>query len=280
MSRAIVGAERIGEILAIEHEVRDRPGATAAPVLSGEVEFSHVSFGYDPERPVLSDVSFRVLPGERVAIVGASGAGKSTLVSLLARLYDPTSGAVRVDGCDIGELELGSLREQTSLVLQEALLFSGTIADNIGFGRPSASPSEIEEAARIAGADAFIRRLPDGYQSLIGERGVTLSGGQRQRVAMARAILRDAPIVILDEPTSGLDVATERDLLATLATAIAGKTTFLVAHRLTTVELATRVLVLESGRIIEDGDPDQLLRAGGPFSRLHLAHRGTSGLAS
>jgi len=280
MSRAIVGAERIGEILAIEHEVRDLPGADAAPRLSGAVEFNHVSFGYDPERPVLRDVSFRVAPGERVAIVGASGAGKSTLVSLLARLYDPTDGAVRVDGTDIREFRLGSLREQTSLVLQEALLFSGTIADNIGFGRPGAEQSEIEDAARIAGADGFIRGLPDGYQSLIGERGVTLSGGQRQRIAMARAILRDAPIVILDEPTSGLDVATERDLLATLATAIAGKTTFLVAHRLTTVELATRVLVLDGGRVVEDGPPDELIRGGGAFSRLHLAHRGSPELAS
>jgi subfamily B ATP-binding cassette protein MsbA len=280
MSRAVVGAERIGEILAIEHEVRDRPGAGAAPRLSGAMEFDRVSFGYDADRTVLRSLSFRVAPGERVAIVGASGAGKSTLVSLLARLYDPTEGTIRADGRDIREFGIGSLREQTSLVLQDALLFSGSIADNIGFGRPSATLAEIEQAASVAGADEFIRSLPDGYATLIGERGVNLSGGQRQRLAIARAILRDAPIVILDEPTSGLDVATERDLLATLATAIAGKTTFLVAHRLTTVQLATRVIVLDGGEIVEDGDPGQLMRRDGRFARLHLAQRGSPELAS
>jgi ATP-binding cassette, subfamily B, bacterial len=279
MSRAIVGAERIGEILAIEHEVRDKPGAIAMS-LSGAVVFDNVSFGYDSAHPVLHDVSFRVAPGERVAIVGASGAGKSTLVSLLARLYDPTVGTISADGVDIREQSLVSLREQTSLVLQEALLFSGTVADNIGFGRPGASQADIERAAEVAGADEFIRDLPDGYASMIGERGVTLSGGQRQRLAIARAVLRDAPIVILDEPTSGLDVATERELLATLSRAIAGKTTFLVAHRLTTVELATRVLVLEAGRIVEDGPRAELLHRGGAFSQLHLAHRSKPELAS
>jgi ATP-binding cassette, subfamily B, bacterial len=273
ISRATVGAERIGEILRIEREVEDRPGAVAAGHLRGALEFDRVSFGYDRGRPVLRDVSFRVAPGERVAIVGASGAGKSTLVSLIARLYDPVGGTIRADGRDLRDFQIASLRLQISLVLQEALLFSGTIADNIGFGRPEAPREEIELAARAAGADAFVRALPDGYDSPIGERGVTLSGGQRQRLAIARAILRDAPILILDEPTSGLDAVTERDLLSALATAVAGKTTFLIAHRMSTLQLATRVLVIEDGQVIEDGDPAVLLRRGGAFARLHLAHR-------
>jgi ABC-type multidrug transport system fused ATPase/permease subunit len=273
VSRAAVGVERIGDILALEHEVKDRPGASQAPRLSGAMEFSRVSFGYEPDRLVLRDVSFRVAPGERIALVGASGAGKSTLVSLIPRLYDPLAGKVRADGTDLRDFRLDSLRDQISLVLQEALLFSGSLADNIGFGRPGASRAEIEAAARAAGADRFIRGLTDGYDTVLGERGVTLSGGQRQRVALARAVLRDAPIVILDEPTSGLDVATERELLDALGSAIAGKTTFLIAHRLTTVELATRVLVLENGRIVEDGDPRELLRRGGAFTRLHMSRR-------
>jgi ABC-type multidrug transport system fused ATPase/permease subunit len=277
VGRAAVGAERIGDILSLEREVRDRPGALPAPRLSGALEFTKVSFGYAADRPVLREISFRVAPGERVALVGVSGAGKSTLVSLIPRLYDPTAGRIRADGEDIRDFRLDSLREQISLVLQEALLFSGTLADNVGFGRPGASRAEIAAAARAAGADAFIRALPDGYDSVIGERGVTLSGGQRQRVALARAVLRDAPIVVLDEPTSGLDVPTERDLLAALAGAIAGKTTFLVAHRLTTVELATRVLVLENGQIVEDGDPRELLRRGGSFARLHMTQHERSG---
>jgi subfamily B ATP-binding cassette protein MsbA len=273
VSRAAVGAERIRDILTLEREVRDRPDAAPAPRLTGALEIAHVSFGYEPDRLVLRDVSFRVAPGERIALVGASGAGKSTLVSLIPRLYDPIGGTVRADGVDLRDLQLDTLRAQMSLVLQEALLLSGTVADNIAFGRPGAARAEIEAAARAAGADAFIRALPDGYDSLVGERGVTLSGGQRQRIALARAVLRDAPIVILDEPTSGLDVATERDLLAALETVIAGKTTFLIAHRLTTVELATRVLVLENGRIVEDGDPRELLRRGGSFARLHQPQR-------
>jgi ABC-type multidrug transport system fused ATPase/permease subunit len=268
--RAAVGAERIGDILRVSHEVRDRPGALAAPRLSGAVELEGVSFGYDLRRPVLHDVSLRVVAGERVAVVGASGAGKSTLVSLIARLYDPSAGAIRADGHDLRDLRLASFREQISIVLQEPLLFSGTPADNILFGRPAASRAEVEAAARAAGADAFIRALPEGYDTTIGERGVTLSGGQRQRLAIARAILRDAPIVILDEPTSGLDLPTERELMAALGAVIAGKTTFLIAHRPSTLELATRVVVIEGGRVVEDGPPAQLLRRRGPFAQLHL----------
>jgi ABC-type multidrug transport system fused ATPase/permease subunit len=255
--------------LRIEQEVRDLPGAIPAPRLTGAISFRDVSFGYDPERPVLKGISVHVSPGERIAIVGSSGAGKSTLVSLIPRLYDPGEGRIEADGLDIRGFQLASLREQISLVLQDSLLFSGTIADNIGFGRPSATEAEIESAAQAAGADGFIRELPEGYDSPVGERGVTLSGGQRQRIAIARAILRDAPILVLDEPTSALDVASERDLLDALSRAAVGKTVFIVAHRLTTIELATRILVVEGGRIVEDGAPQDLARRAGPYSRLH-----------
>lgn len=268
-ARASIGAERVGDILRIEQEVRDLPGAVPAPQLSGAISFRGVTFGYESARPVLRGVDLHVHAGERVAIVGSSGAGKSTLVSLIPRLYDPGEGSVEADGRDIREYQLASLREQISLVLQDSLLFSGTIADNIAFGRPGAAASEIEAAARAAGADEFIRRLPEGYDSQVGERGVTLSGGQRQRIAIARAILRDAPILILDEPTSALDVASERDLLDALGRAAMGKTVFIVAHRLTTIELATRIVVVEAGRIVEDGDPKELARRAGPYSRLH-----------
>jgi ATP-binding cassette subfamily B protein len=268
-ARASIGAERVGDVLRIEQEVRDLPGAIPAPQLTGAIGFRDVTFGYDPARPVLKGISVQVSPGERIAIVGSSGAGKSTLVSLIPRLYDPGGGRIEADGLDIRGFQLASLREQISLVLQDSLLFSGTIADNIGFGRPSATLAEIESAARAAGADGFIRELPEGYDSAVGERGVTLSGGQRQRIAIARAILRDAPILILDEPTSALDMASERDLLDALGRAARGKTVFIVAHRLTTIELATRILVMDGGRIVEDGAPQDLARRAGPYSRLH-----------
>jgi ABC-type multidrug transport system fused ATPase/permease subunit len=275
-SRAAVAAERIGEILLMEREVNDRPDAVCAPQLGGGVNFRNVTFGYDPGRPVLQDINLRVAPGERIAIVGPSGAGKSTLVSLVARLYDPTSGSVEIDGHDLRSVRVASLREQIGLVLQEPLLFSGTVAENIAFARPEATRDEIVRAGLRAGADEFIRELPDGYDAPIGERGVTLSGGQKQRLAIARAIVRDAPIMIFDEPTSGLDLATETALLSTLAEAAQGKTTFVIAHRLTTVALATRVLVLEAGRIVEDGAPDDLLRRGGHYAQIHrMAQRGT-----
>ena len=271
LGRAQIGAERIGDVLRVEREVRDLPGAIRAPRLSGAITFDNVTFGYDPARPVLLGINLRVKPGERVAIVGPTGAGKSTLASLIPRLYDPEQGRIEADGQNIRGFELASIREQISLVLQDSLLFSGTIAENIRFGWPSATPRQVEDAARAAGADDFIRELPDGYDSAIGERGVTLSGGQRQRIAIARAILRDAPILILDEPTSALDLASERELLDVLERATAGKTVFIIAHRLTTVGLATRVVVIEAGRIVEDGDPDDLLRRSGPYARLYQA---------
>jgi ABC-type multidrug transport system fused ATPase/permease subunit len=210
-----------------------------------------------------------IAPGERVAIVGTTGAGKSTLVGLIPRLFDPCGGSVLVDGRDARDYTLASLRDQVGLVLQDALLFSGTIRENIAFGRPDATDAQVVAAATDAHAAEFIRRLPDGYASWVAERGATLSGGQKQRIAIARAILRDAPILILDEPTSGLDAASERLVLEALERAAAGRTTITIAHRLATVRFADRVVVLEGGRVVEQGRPSDLLARGREFSRLY-----------
>jgi ABC-type multidrug transport system fused ATPase/permease subunit len=233
-----------------------------------------VSFEYDSGRRVLGGIDLRVRSGERVAIVGSSGAGKSTLVSLIPRLYDPTAGIVAIDGTDIRRYELQSLRSQIAIVLQDSLLFSGTLYENIAFGREDARQDQVFEAARIAGIDDFIRALPNGYGTSVGERGVTLSGGQRQRIAIARSIVRDAPILILDEPTSGLDAATERSLIDTLEGAVEGRTTLLIAHRLSTVRLAHRVVVLQGGTIVAQGSHEDLLRRDGPYADLYGGARG------
>jgi ATP-binding cassette subfamily B protein len=273
-NRATVGAERVAEVLQLRSDVSDAAGARPAPRLRGEIEFRGVSFEYVPGQPVLSGIDLRIAAGERVAIVGATGAGKSTLVALIPRLYDPSAGTVYVDGRDLRELTVQSLRDQTSLVLQDSLLFSGTIRDNIAFGRPEATDAEILRAAETANAAEFIDRLPDGYQTLVAERGTTLSGGQKQRVAIARAILRDAPILILDEPTSGLDAASERIVVEALERAARGRTTITIAHRLTTVRFADRILVVEGGRIVEQGSHIELLGRRGryaAFCSLQLA---------
>ena len=268
-NKATVAAERIGDVLGTQREVVDRPGTRPAPPLRGGIEFRGVRFGYEPGRDVLHGLDLAIAPGERVAIVGTTGAGKSTLVSLIPRLFDPCGGAVLVDGRDARDYTLASLRDQVGLVLQDALLFSGTIRDNIAFGRPDADDARIAAAAVAAHADEFIRRLPDGYGSWVAERGTTLSGGQKQRIAIARAILRDAPILILDEPTSGLDAASERLVMEALERAAAGRTTITIAHRLATVRFVDRVVVLEGGRILEQGRPADLLARGGEFARLY-----------
>ena len=260
-NRASVGAERIAEILRVRREVIDRSDAQPAPRLQGAIEFRDVSFEYAPGRPILSRINLRIAPGEKVVIVGPTGAGKSTLASLIPRLYDPSAGAVYIDDEDIRNYQVQSLREQISLVLQDALLFSGTVRDNIAFGRPDATDEEIAQAAITANADEFIRRLPEGYDTVIAERGSSLSGGQKQRIAIARAILRDAPILILDEPTSGLDPVSERMVIEALRRAAAGRTTVTIAHRLTTVRSADRIVVIEDGQVAEPGNAHEPARA-------------------
>jgi subfamily B ATP-binding cassette protein MsbA len=268
-TKASIGAERIVEVLQHRSEVRDRKRARPAPKFKGAIEFRDVSFEYEPGVPVLSHVNLCIAPGQKLAIVGATGAGKSTLVSLVLRFYDPTGGAVLVDGEDIRNYSLRSFREQISLVLQDSLLLSGTIRDNISFGRTGATDEQIRAAAETANADEFIRRFPEGYETPVAEGGTTLSGGQKQRIAIARAVLRDTPILILDEPTSGLDAVAERAVVNALERAAAGRTTIVIAHRLSTVRLAHHIVVVDRGSIVEQGTHEELLARNGRFAHLH-----------
>jgi subfamily B ATP-binding cassette protein MsbA len=269
ISKTAVGYERIREIIDTDREVRDMPGARPAPNFKGRIEFNHVSFGY-PDRPLtLNDVNFTLEPGQVGAIVGPTGAGKTTVVSLLARFYEPTKGEIRIDGKDIRRYKLKSLRRQISFVLQESLLFRAPIWQNIAYGRPEASRREIIEAAKLANADEFIVRLPEGYNTMVGERGVTLSGGQQQRIAIARAIVRNSPILILDEPTSGLDAASEELVLEGLQRLMAGKTSIVIAHHLATIQRADVIFVIDNGTVVQRGTHEELLKAGGLYAELY-----------
>jgi ATP-binding cassette, subfamily B, bacterial len=267
--------DRVMEELLTATEVPEKPQATVLPPARGHVQLEQVTFGYEPERPVLRGISLEARPGETIAIVGETGAGKSTLVSLMPRFFDPWQGRVLVDGKDVRDLQLQSLRRQIGLVLQEPFLFPFTIAENIAYGRPEASRQEIETAARTANAHPFIERLTQGYDTVIGERGATLSGGERQRLSIARALLKNAPILILDEPTSALDAETETRLVEALERLMAGRTTFIIAHRLSTVRRADRILVLKDGQIAESGSHGELLVRGKLYAHLHEVQSGT-----
>jgi ATP-binding cassette, subfamily B, bacterial len=269
LSKASVGYERIREVVETDREIRNLPGARPAPAFKGEIEFNHVQFGYSPDRPTLKDVNFKILPGQVAALVGRTGAGKTTVVGLVARFYDPVKGQVKIDGNDVRSYKLKSLRRQISFVLQDNLLFAAPIWQNIAYGKPEASRDEIVNAAKLANADEFIAKMPEGYDTMVGERGVTLSGGQRQRVAIARAIIRRSPILILDEPTSGLDAASEELVFDALDRLMEGKTSIVIAHRLATVMKADIIFVIDDGRIIEQGKHDELLERGGLYSELY-----------
>lgn len=270
LQNAAAGAHRVLAVLDSISEVTDSPGAKDFPGRArGEIIFGGVSFSYRSETPVLRNINLEIPAGETIALVGASGAGKTTLASLIPRFYDAGRGAIKFDGQDVRELTLKSLREQIALVTQEPILFCASIRENIAYGRPGATQEEIEAAARSAGAHEFIERLPEKYETRVAERGITLSSGQRQRLAIARAFLKDAPVLILDEPTSALDAETEDRLVQTLEQLMRGRTTIIIAHRLSTVRAASRIVVLQDGQIVESGTHEDLLEQGGLFARLH-----------
>jgi ATP-binding cassette subfamily B protein/subfamily B ATP-binding cassette protein MsbA len=273
MYTALQGAgasiDRVMQVFDQDDGVPERPTARALPPTRGNVILDNVVFGYRADQPVLHGVSLVAGAGEVVAIVGETGAGKSTLVGLIPRFFDPAAGRVLIDGHDVRDVQIESLRQQIAVVLQDPFLFPVSIAENIAFGRPEAARSEIEAAARTANAHEFISALPRGYDTIIGERAATLSGGERQRIAIARAVLKDAPILILDEPTSALDAETEHAIVQALERLMRGRTTFIIAHRLSTIRNAAKVVVLEHGRVVEQGSHAQLLLSGGRYSEFH-----------
>jgi ABC-type multidrug transport system fused ATPase/permease subunit len=281
IAMAEAAGERIFEILDAESEVREVPGAIQLPLLRGHVRFEAVSFAYFGRHQVLRNVTFEALPGQVIALLGATGSGKSTIINLIPRFYDSTKGRIIIDGQDIRQVTLSSLRDQIGIVLQETMLFATTVRENIAFGRPDASEKEIIEAARAAQAHAFIMAMPDGYDTQVGERGATLSGGQKQRIAIARALLKDPRILILDDAMSSVDTETEQLIQRALEQLMRGRTSFVIAQRLSTVRVAGLILVLDKGRIVARGTHEELLRTSGPYAEIYYHQlRPQEGLAS
>jgi subfamily B ATP-binding cassette protein MsbA len=268
IAQTAVAVERIRTILDADAILPEKLDARAQPI-QGEIVFDHVAFAYDESCPVLRDVSFTVNPGQMIGVVGPTGGGKSTIMSLIPRFYDPSAGKVLVDGIDVRDYRLQFLRNQIGYVLQETVLFRGTVRDNIAYGRVGATDEEIVEAAKLANADEFISRMPNGYQSFVGDRGDTLSGGQRQRIGIARAIIRNNPILILDEPTAALDTESERLVIEALERLMKGRTVLTIAHRLSTIRDADKIIVLKGGVVAEQGTHDQLLALGGTYAELY-----------
>jgi ATP-binding cassette subfamily B protein len=268
MEGATAGAKRCFEVLDRQDDVVDSPGAIAISAAEGAIEFKSVSFGYAENRCVLRDINLRIEPNQIVGLAGGTGAGKSTLLSLVPRFYDPTTGSITLDGRDVREITKKTLRAQIAIVLQDTLLFSTTVRENIAYGRSDATEEEIMEAARQAQADDFIRQLPNGYASLVGERGGHLSVGQRQRIGIARAFLKNAPILLLDEPTSALDPSTEAAIMETIKALMRGRTTLIATHRLATIHGLDQIIVLEHGRIVEQGPGPELIARGGIYAKL------------
>jgi subfamily B ATP-binding cassette protein MsbA len=275
-----VGLERIQAILDIDMSIQDRPDAREPRAFSGAIAFEHVAFAYNPKVPVLQDVTFSIAPGQFVGVVGMTGSGKSTIASLIPRFYDPSAGRILIDGVDIQGYTLQGLRRQIGFVLQDTVLFRGTMRENIAYGRHHATEAQIIEAAKLANADEFISRMPRGYDTAIGERGTTLSGGQRQRIGIARAFIRDAPILILDEPTASLDVESEQLVMEGLDRLMKGRTVIMITHRLNTIHRADTIIVLHNGVVTEQGTHDDLLALGGIYASLYVTNPATSGQPS